>query len=277
LTSVAIWGVLPVSWVATSLPFSRFFSGGLLCFHDGQGSGPPRGVCCRSGFVFGDLSFAESAGVLVGDGVASWVSAGLSSPLVERDHAVCAPCNFASCPTFADLLGLFFCSFHYRDRPFALGAFFVQQIVFFAGICPASRTAVRLFGVASGADCERGGVAFTAIDFVSTSFALGSTFFVPDAALGVDSFGLATLRTDGLGVWVAFAFLRGFCVGGPPAFPADLARGLFAVFAFVPGEPQGVASDAFLPWPLDAGANLVFVLGFCIVKISLADVAGVPV
>jgi hypothetical protein len=61
---------------------------------------------------------------------------------------------------------------------------------------------------------------------------------------------------------------------GPPAFPADLARGLFAVFAFVPGEPQGVASDAFLPWPLDAGAGLVFVLGFGIVKMSLADVAG---
>jgi hypothetical protein len=137
-----------------------------------------------------------------------------------------------------------------RDWFFALGAFFVQQIVFFAGFCPASRTAVRLFSVASGAGSERGGVAFTAIDFVSTSFALGSTFFVPDAALGIDSFDLATLRTDGLGVWVAFAFLRGFFGGSPPAFPADFAWGLFAIFAFVPGEPPGVASAAFLPWPL---------------------------
>jgi hypothetical protein len=160
---------------------------------------------------------------------------------------------------------------------FALGAFLVQQIVFFAGFCPASRISVRLFCVASGAGGEGGGVAFTAVDFVSASFALGSSFFLPGAARGVDGFGLATLRTVGLGVWVAFTFLRGGFVGGPPAFPADLARGLFAVFAFVPGEPQGAAFDAFLPWPLDAGVGLGFVLGFGVVEMSLADVAGVPV
>jgi hypothetical protein len=232
-------------------------------------------VCRRAVFFFRDFSFAEPAGILVENGVASWVSAAWCSLRIESLLACGAFCDFVLRPADAFLLGVFRFSPHLRDWFFAFWAFLVQQVVLFAALYSAPGVSVHLFGVASSAGGEGGGQACAAVDRISTFFAIGSASFLLGAARGVDGSGLAARRTVDFGVGVALAFLRCFLLGNPPALPAAYFGGLVACSAFVPGEPFGVASNASLQWSLVAAACLVFFIGCGFVEKPLVEMARV--